>query len=186
MTATVSPSQRTKGLAATLVAVGLAAVTAVSASAASGGATHASAVLFNAAGARVGTAVLTEDADGKVHVNIKADGLAEGLHGTHVHNTGSCLPTFSAAGSHHNPANVAHGQHAGDLPNLVVNAGGRGTLNTTTERATLTAGPLSVFDLDGASVIIHAGLDDGVTDPTGNSGARIACGVLVPWSISGR
>jgi Cu-Zn family superoxide dismutase len=71
-----------------------------------------------------------------------------------------------------------HGAHGGDLPNLVVNAAGQGHLNATTDRATLSSGQVSLFDADGSSLIIHAAEDDQVTDPTGNSGGRIACGVI--------
>ena len=71
------------------------------------------------------------------------------------------------------------GAHAGDLPNLVVSADGSGSLSATTERLTLSAGPRSVFDADGSALIIHAAADDQVTNPTGNSGGRIAGGVIV-------
>ncbi|HYH94061.1 MAG TPA: superoxide dismutase family protein, partial [Candidatus Saccharimonadales bacterium] len=102
-----------------------------------------------------------------------------------LHGIASCIgPTFASAGGHHNPLGASHGldgapgAHAGDLPNLEVNVAGRGRLQGTTERATLSAGPTSLFDGDGAAVVIHAAEDDQVTDPTGNSGARVACGVI--------
>lgn len=142
------------------------------------GAQHASATLRNAAGYVVGSAKFTEDGSGTLHVNVKVDGLVSGQHGIHIHTTGQCNPTFAAAGSHHNPLGVGHGSHAGDLPNLDVNVAGRGTLNSRTDHATLSAGPLSVFDANGSALVIHADPDDLVTDPTGNSGARIACGVM--------
>ena len=72
-----------------------------------------------------------------------------------------------------------HGSHSGDLPNMTVNNAGQGKLNATTDHVTLSAGPISVFDADGSAIIIHANPDDYVTDPTGNSGGRIACGVVV-------
>lgn len=140
---------------------------------------HATATLVDTAGATIGTAHFVEDAAGLLHVNVKVDGLAPGLHGIHIHEVARCDPTFAAAGAHHNPPGAAHGAHAGDLPNLIVNDAGRGRLNASTERATLSAGAVSVFDVDGSSIIIHAAPDDFVTQPTGNSGARIACGVIV-------
>jgi Cu-Zn family superoxide dismutase len=149
------------------------------------GAQHASAELKDGSGQIIGFARFTEDATGVVHVNVHVKGLAPGQHGIHIHAVGSCSPTFTAAGGHHNPLGHQHGldnplgAHAGDLPNLVVNAAGVGHLNTTTDRATLSAGATTVFDADGSALIIHTGPDDQVTDPTGNSGGRIVCGVIV-------
>ncbi|MEO7664648.1 MAG: superoxide dismutase family protein [Candidatus Limnocylindrales bacterium] len=146
---------------------------------------HASAELRNATGDVVGWARFTEDAAGILHVNAQVRGLPEGLHGIHIHAVGACAPTFAAAGGHHNPLGVGHGLdsdaggHAGDLPNLSVNVAGAGHLDATSDRATLSAGTLSVFDGDGSALVIHAGQDDQHTDPTGNSGGRIACGVIV-------
>ncbi|MBW3624727.1 MAG: superoxide dismutase family protein, partial [Armatimonadetes bacterium] len=73
-----------------------------------------------------------------------------------------------------------NGAHAGDLPNLTVDAFGRGVMQAATNRVTLGIGPTSLFDADGSAVVIHAGADDQVTNPTGNSGGRIACGVIQP------
>lgn len=70
------------------------------------------------------------------------------------------------------------GAHAGDLPNLVVNEAGRGKLDAVSHLATLSSGPVSLLDADGSAIVIHANEDDQVTDPTGNSGARVACGVI--------
>ncbi|HEX4898045.1 MAG TPA: superoxide dismutase family protein [Candidatus Limnocylindrales bacterium] len=143
------------------------------------GATRAGAELRNVAGDTVGWAQFTEDATGILHVNVHVQGLAAGLHGIHIHNTADCTPPFSAAGGHHNPLGATHGDHAGDLPNLIANGAGIGHLDGTTDHATLSAGPVSVFDANGSALIIHAGEDDLHTDPTGNSGGRIACGVIV-------
>lgn len=145
-----------------------------------GAAEHATAELVDPSGARVGIARFTEDAAGRLHVNVKVAGLTPGRHGIHIHAVGACSPDFGAAGPHHNPTGAPHGDHAGDLPNLVVNGQGHGRLNTTTDAATLSAGPVTVFDGNGSAVIIHAAEDDFVTQPTGNSGARVACGVIVP------
>ena len=101
-----------------------------------------------------------------------------------IHAVGSCTPTFAAAGGHYNPFTREHGldnangPHAGDLPNLEVNVAGRGHLDAVSHHATLSGGPVSLFDADGSAIVIHANEDDQVTNPTGNSGARIACGVI--------
>ena len=153
-------------------------IAALPSSVSAAGAQHASATLSDAAGNEIGFATFVEDASGTLHVNVKVDGLTPGQHGIHIHNTGQCSPTFAAAGAHHNPLGVSHGSHAGDLPNLDVNVAGRGSLNATTDDATLSAGLLSVFDANGSALVIHADPDDLITDPTGNSGARIACGVI--------
>ena len=160
-----------------IVTVGLAAFSLADAS--DQGAAHATATLQDATGNVVGFARLTQDTSGRVHVNIKASGFTAGRHGVHIHNTGLCAPTFAAAGAHHNPLGVVHGSHAGDLPNLIVNAAGQGRLNATSQAVTLTQGPLSVFDTNGSAIVIHAAEDDLHTDPSGNSGGRIACGVIV-------
>jgi Cu-Zn family superoxide dismutase len=146
---------------------------------ASSGASHASAELRDAGGAVVGWADFTEDSTGRLHVNVHVNGISAGLHGIHIHNTADCTPPFTAAGGHHNPLGATHGDHAGDLPNLIVNVAGIGHLDGTTDHATLSAGLVSVFDANGSALIIHAGEDDLHTDPTGNSGGRIACGVIV-------
>ena len=143
------------------------------------GAQHAGAELHDLNGNIVGWAQFTEDADGTLHVNVQVSGLSAGLHGIHIHNTADCTPPFSAAGGHHNPLGLHHGDHAGDLPNLIVNIAGRGHLEAMTDQATLSPSVISVFDANGSALIIHAGTDDYVTDPSGNSGARIACGVIV-------
>ena len=150
----------------------------------SNGALHASATLVDPAGNVLGEAKFTEDAAGRLHVNVHVDGISPGLHGIHLHAAGSCTPDFSAAGGHHNPLGRQHGlhnpngAHSGDLPNLAVNAAGQGRLSASSDRATLSPGPATLFDANGSSVIIHAGEDDQLTDPTGNSGGRIACGVI--------
>lgn len=150
------------------------------------GAEHASATLIDTASPPnvVGSASFTEDGTGVVHVNVHVKGLTPGEHGIHIHAIGSCSPTFTAAGGHHNPLGHQHGldnpngPHAGDLEALIVNKNGVGHLNSTTDLATLSAGATSIFDNDGSALVIHLLPDDHVTDPTGNSGARIACGVI--------
>ena len=149
------------------------------------GANHASAVLRDANGQEIGFADFVEDAPGLVHVDVHVKGVTPGLHGIHLHAVGSCVPpTFASAGGHFNPMGEQHGlenpngPHAGDLPNLVVNESGVGHLDTTTDRVTLSAGPMSLFDADGTALVIHAHEDDQMTNPSGNSGSRIACGVI--------
>jgi Cu-Zn family superoxide dismutase len=147
---------------------------------------HASGTFVDASGAAIGTVRLTEDRHGIVHVSVKVRGLSAGLHGIHIHAVGACSPTFLAAGGHYNPLTHEHGlenpngPHAGDLPNLMVDAHGHGRLHARTDRVTLTAGPATLFDADGSAFIIHANPDDQVTDAgNGGSGARIACAVIV-------
>lgn len=140
-------------------------------------------------GAPVGTARLTADENGTIHLVLHVEGMTPGQHGVHFHSVGSCQrgdsTAFASAGGHHNPLSRKHGlenpegPHAGDLPNLAVGANGTGHLDTTTARATLRSGPATLFDADGSSVVVHAGADDQKTDPSGNSGARVACGVIV-------
>lgn len=144
-----------------------------------GGALHATAELRDGGNNVVGWARFTEDAAGILHVNVHVRGMSEGLHGIHIHNSANCTPPFTAAGGHHNPLSALHGAHAGDLPNLTVNGAGIGHLDATSDHATLSAGTVSLFDGNGSSLIIHAGEDNYTTDPTGNSGGRIACGVIV-------
>lgn len=163
--------------------VGLAIMVLPGGAVAAGGAIHARAEIVNTAGEVVGWAKFTEDATGTLHVNVHVTGLTPGLHGIHIHNTAACVlgttPAFSSAGPHHNPLGALHGNHAGDLPNLVVNEAGNGHLNATSDGATLSSGPVTLFDLNGSAIVIHANPDDHVTNPTGNSGARVACGVIV-------
>ncbi len=166
---------RGTAVAAAVVLLGGGAV-AVAASAGNG-AKHGSTVLEDSTGREVGYARFTEDATGAVHVNVHVQGMSAGLHGIHVHSVGSCGSGFADAGSHHNPGGAAHGHHAGDLPNLVVNGAGQGHLNATIEGFTFND-DAAIFDSDGSALIVHALPDDFVTQPTGGSGGRVACGVI--------
>lgn len=143
----------------------------------------ASAKLVHANGMPAGTAILTASGD-RLTLSIVAAGMPEGLHGAHLHMVGKCeQPGFTSAGGHLNPAARQHGahnpagSHLGDLPNLAIDAQGKGTLSVELN-ATRAEAEAALFDADGAAVVIHASPDDYKTDPTGNSGARIACGVL--------
>ena len=138
----------------------------------------------NAQGNTVGTASLRETKDGLLII-INAKGLPEGLHAVHIHSIGKCEgPAFTSAGGHFNPLGKKHGlsnpdgPHAGDLPDLYVNKDGVGRYEALMESVTLGAGETSVFDADGSAIVIHATADDNMTDPAGNSGDRIACGVI--------
>ncbi len=114
--------------------------------------------------------------------------LTPGAHGMHIHEVGRCeLPGFTTAGGHFDPGpfgnstpvDANHPYHTGDVPNLFVDATGHGFLQHTTSRITLSPGPLSVFDMDGSTVIVHLNPDRGITGVTGASGgARIACGII--------
>lgn len=144
----------------------------------------ATADLRNASGASVGTASLTPVGN-VVRIVLEAKGLPPGLHGVHIHAVGKCdPPDFTSAGPHFNPTSKQHGalnpqgSHAGDLPNLNVGPDGSGRFETATEQVTLSSGATSLWDADGSSLVVHAAPDDFKTDPTGNSGARIACGVI--------
>ena len=144
----------------------------------------ATAQLKNAQGTMVGVAALSED-EGGVRFFADVRGLPPGQHGIHLHTAGKCEPPdFTSAGSHFNSAAKKHGlinpdgPHAGDLPNITVGADGTGQLNYLVRGVTLGSGAASLFDAPGTAVVIHAGPDDYRTDPAGNSGARIACGVI--------
>lgn len=137
--------------------------------------------LIDAKGATIGDATLTETAGGTM-LAINGRNLPPGEHGFHVHMTGKCeTPKFESAGGHWNPASKKHGHenpqgaHAGDLPNLTVAADGTVKFETELAGVRLTGGEQPMLDSDGAAILIHADPDDEKTDPSGNSGARIAC-----------
>lgn len=144
-----------------------------------------SATLMRSTGQPAGTAQIVRVGD-TVTLAVGLSGLPAGAHGLHLHTTGSCTgPDFASAGSHLNPLGKRHGalaaggKHAGDLPNVTVQPGGSGALT-----ADLNGTPAEVsawlFDADGTAIVVHAAPDDYMTDPTGNAGARIACGVIRP------
>jgi superoxide dismutase, Cu-Zn family len=128
-----------------------------------------------------------------VDVSAEVWGLAREFHGFHVHEVGKCVPPFMSAGGHFNPADVPHGDHAGDMPSLLVNEDGTGELEFETDRFSLR----DLFDADRSAVIVHEGRDnfaniptryiqeetgmpgpDADTLATGDAGGRVACGVV--------
>jgi Cu-Zn family superoxide dismutase len=140
------------------------------------------ATLTDAQGNHVGSATFTQDGDETSAVYEVAYPGATGMHGIHVHETGECTPPdFTTAGGHFNPAGAEHAapgiepRHAGDFGNIDLGDAGNGRLELTTGLVTVEDGPSSVV---GKSVILHAGEDDGTTQPTGDAGARLACGVV--------
>jgi Cu-Zn family superoxide dismutase len=144
--------------------------------------------LVNSAGQTIGSVRAWQTAGG-VSFRIAASGLPHGIHGIHVHSVGRCdPPDFVSAGPHWNPRARKHGfsnpagHHAGDLPNVEVAANGVLNATVTLPGASLTAPGLAgiLIDADGAALVIHAAADDYATDPSGNSGARIACAVITP------
>lgn len=140
----------------------------------------AQAALRTSAGADAGTATVQEQ-NGGLRVSIDAKGLPQGPHGAHIHTVGRCdAPDFTTAGGHWNPTAHQHGTlnpagpHGGDIPNLLIGTDGQGSI-----AINLPAGTFEqLLDQDGAAIVIHAGPDDLKTDPSGNSGGRIACGVF--------
>jgi Cu-Zn family superoxide dismutase len=144
----------------------------------------AKAALAGADGKDAGSVTLTQTPTG-VLLSLTVKGLPAGEHAFHVHAVGKCEAPFASAGGHFNPGNKKHGLmapdgfHAGDMPNLHIPASGELAVEVVNSAITLEKGkPNSVFDDDGSAVIIHAGKDDYKTDPTGDAGGRIACGVV--------
>jgi Cu-Zn family superoxide dismutase len=141
---------------------------------------QASAALRDSTGRDLGSLVLVES-DSGIQVTGRLTGLAQGEHGLHIHTVGSCNPTFEAAGEHWNPESRQHGTdnsagpHRGDLLNLQVQSDSAGSITSVTRGGRLE----DLFDSDGSAVVVHVSADDYRTDPDGNSGGRVACGVVM-------
>ena len=142
------------------------------------------AALKDAQGKEVGSAELSQLPSG-VLVKLSVKGLPAGEHAFHVHGVGKCEPPFTSAGGHFNPDSKKHGimakdgHHAGDMPNLHIPSDGTLAIEIVNASITLEKGkPNSVYGSNGSALIIHAGKDDYKSDPTGEAGGRIACGVI--------
>ena len=142
----------------------------------------ATATLHDAAGRRVGSVAFSETYAGLL-VRGSVSDLGLGAHGIHLHAVGKCEPPFTTAGGHFNPEgrvhgfNNQHGHHLGDMPNIVTPAAGRLEFEFVVPDVSL-KGVNGILDADGAAIVVHASADDYATDPAGNSGARVACGVI--------
>ena len=139
--------------------------------------------LNDAKGKKVGTATLSPDPKG-VKIALELVGLPAGDHAIHVHETAKCdAPDFKSAGGHFNPEHKQHGKdnpqgpHAGDMPNFTVDAKGTAKTTVIAPNVTLDTGAHGI--LNGTALVIHAKADDMKTDPSGNAGDRIACGVIM-------
>ncbi len=141
--------------------------------------------LMDQEGVAIGTATFVEDEDG-VHIAVNAHHLTEGEHGFHIHEKGICeSPDFESAGGHFNPERKEHGfdspngPHAGDMDNLEVKEDGTVEQIVINDKVTLKKGkPNSLLNDEGTSLMIHSEPDDGVSQPAGNAGERIVCGVI--------
>ena len=135
-------------------------------------------------GAALGSVSLSDGAGGAT-MSVTASGMPAGVHGIHLHEKGLCDgPKFDSAGGHWNPGAKKHGRdnpagaHLGDLANLEVGGDGRATVNTMVAGAMMSSGANMLADADGTSLVVHAKPDDYKTDPSGDSGDRVACAVL--------
>lgn len=142
---------------------------------------EALAIMANADGEAVGEVTLRQTPHG-VLLYAAFENLPPGAHAFHIHETGLCEPSFASAGGHFNPEGVEHGidnpegMHAGDMPNIHVPESGVLVVEVLNARLNLDS---TLFDADGAALVIHEGPDDYVSDPAGAAGPRIACGVIV-------
>jgi Cu-Zn family superoxide dismutase len=137
----------------------------------------------DAAGKEVGVVQLLETPNGLLIV-VNVDGLTPGPHAIHIHETGKCEPPFQTAGGHFNPSGKSHGfnspagWHAGDLPNIYADAQGSVRVEVFAPGVSLQSGEHRLLDEDGSAFVIHEHADDQKSDPAGDAGGRVACGVV--------
>jgi Cu-Zn family superoxide dismutase len=141
--------------------------------------------LADGKGQPVGTAKISDNKGGGVEIKLDVKNLAPGEHALHFHGTAKCEgPAFTTAGGHFNPTMKQHGKdnpmgpHAGDMPNFTVGPKGTAKITITNQAVALGDGSNSLFTNGGTAIMIHAKADDYKTDPAGNAGDRIACGVI--------
>lgn len=145
---------------------------------------QAKAILKNSQGQTVGNATLTETPHG-VLIHVSLTSAPAGVHAFHIHQTGKCESPFTSAGSHFNPTSKQHGldnpmaMHAGDLPNITVPSTGALVFDVVDRDVTLMSGPNSLLDADGSAIVIHDKADDYKSDPAGNAGDRVICGIVM-------
>ncbi|WP_371345258.1 superoxide dismutase family protein [Ancylobacter sp. IITR112] len=145
----------------------------------------ASASLISPKGEQLGNATLKQTPHG-VLISVELQGIAQGPHGFHIHETGKCDPAdgFKSAGGHYNPQGKRHGlldpagPHAGDMPNQFVGPSGTLSVQVLNTFVTLEPGTASLFDEDGSALMVHSGPDDYTSQPAGEAGERVACGVI--------
>lgn len=142
----------------------------------------AQAAVADAQGKPLGTVTFTKFAHG-VLVHGQLEGLTPGWHGLHIHENGACTPDFKAAGGHFAAAGAKHGleaehSHYGELPNIWVTEAGKAGFEAITHMVTLGDGADGLFKTGGTSIVVHAQPDDYISQPAGNSGDRVGCGVI--------
>lgn len=175
---TLSPVTSALFALATLAALPAAAQTAAQ----PGPSPAAQAAVADASGKALGTVTFTKFPHGII-VHGQLEGLSPGWHGLHIHENGACTPNFAAAGGHFGAAGSKHGLeaekiHYGELPNIWANDAGKAGFEAITHMVSLTDGADGLFKPGGTAIVVHAKADDYLSQPAGNSGDRIGCGVI--------